>query len=87
MQATVLKAGHHGSNTANGREFLHAVNPQIVIISGGGEKYDHPHDEVLGRIDEIGSAVWRTDEVGTIELISDGKLIWSNVDYGNIKFP
>jgi competence protein ComEC len=82
VQSAVLKAGHHGSNTASGREFLQAVNPQIVIICGGGERYDHPHAQVLERIEEIGSAVWRTDELGTIELISDGKLISSNVSDG-----
>ena len=78
-QSAVLKAGHHGSNTATSREFLQAVHPQIVIISGGGERYGHPHEEVLQRIAETGAAVWRTDELGTIELVSDGKSMWSNV--------
>ena len=72
-----MKAGHHGSNTASGREFLHAANPQIVIISGGGERYDHPHEETLQRIAGTGAEIWRTDKQGTIELISDGKMIWS----------
>ncbi len=80
VQSAVLKAGHHGSNSSSSREFLKAVHPQIVIISGGGERYDHPHEEVLARITETGAAVLRTDELGTIELISDGTLIWSNVD-------
>jgi competence protein ComEC len=84
VQAVVLKAGHHGSNTASGRDFLQAVNPQIVIISGGGEKYDHPHEAVLQRITETEAAVWRTDELGTIELISDGNQIWSNIGRDSI---
>ena len=87
VQATVLKAGHHGSNTACSREFLRQVKPQIVIISGGGERYDHPHEEVLQRLDETGAVVWRTDQSGTIELISDGKMIWSNVEQGSIGLP
>ncbi len=87
LQSAVLKAGHHGSNSATSRDFLQAVNPQIVIISGGGERYDHPHEEVLMRIAETGAAVWRTDELGTIELISDGRLIWSNVENGGLERP
>jgi beta-lactamase superfamily II metal-dependent hydrolase len=84
VQSAVLKAGHHGSNTASSREFLRAVHPQIVIISGAGERYDHPHEEVLQRIAETGATIWRTDELGTIELISDGKLIWTNIDDSNL---
>ena len=87
VQSAVLKAGHHGSNSSSGREFLQAVNPQIVIISGGGERYDHPHEDVLARIAETGAAVMRTDELGTIELISDGELIWSNVAYNALDLP
>jgi competence protein ComEC len=60
------------------------VHPQIVIISGGGERYGHPHEEVLQRIAETGATIWRTDELGTIELISDGKLIWTNIDDSNL---
>ena len=87
VQSAVLKAGHHGSNTASGRKFLQAVNPQIVIISGGGERYDHPHEETLQRIAETGATILRTDKLGTIELISDGKQIWSNVGYEFSNMP
>ncbi len=87
VQAAVLKAGHHGSNTASSREFLRAVDPQIVVISAGGERYGHPHEETLGRIAETGAAVWRTDQQGTIELISDGKMIWSAADHGRDELP
>jgi competence protein ComEC len=80
VQSAVLKAGHHGSNTASSSEFLQAVHPQIVIISGASERYNHPHEEVLQRIAETGAAVWRTDESGTIEIISDGRMIWSKLD-------
>jgi competence protein ComEC len=87
VQSAVLKAGHHGSNSSSCAEFLQAVHPQIVVISGADERYDHPHEDVLARIAETGATVMRTDELGTIELISDGELIWSNVAYNALDLP
>ena len=80
LHSTVFKAGHHGSRSSSSRAFLQAVRPQIVVISAGKENtYDHPHPDVLQRAEEIGATVLRTDELGTIELISDGTMMWSNV--------
>jgi competence protein ComEC len=77
LAALVYKAGHHGARSSSGMEFLKAVNPQYVVISAGeGNNYGHPHEEVLERVAEMGAAVLRTDELGTIEVISDGKQMW-----------
>jgi len=77
LQSLVYKAGHHGSRSSSNRSFLRAVQPQIIIISVGEEnRYDHPHPEMLERAEEIGATVLRTDELGTIELISDGHNTW-----------
>lgn len=74
MQANVLKVGHHGSNTSSSEEFLEQVRPQISIISSGKDNdYGHPHDEVLDRLEKIGTLVYRTDEKGNILLESDGE--------------
>jgi competence protein ComEC len=77
LQSLVFKAGHHGSRSSSSRVFLQAVQPQIIIISAGKDNpYGHPHEEVLQRAEEIGALVLRTDEVGNIELISDGEGFW-----------
>jgi competence protein ComEC len=77
LQAAVFKAGHHGSRSSTSRALLQAVRPQIVVISAGKENgYDHPHPEVLQRAEEIGAAILRTDEMGSVEIISDGQQIW-----------
>ncbi len=77
LSAVVYKAGHHGAKSSSSAGFLEAVRPQYVIVSAGeGNRYGHPHDEVLERVTDVGAAVLRTDELGTIELISDGQALW-----------
>ncbi|MEI2607591.1 MAG: DNA internalization-related competence protein ComEC/Rec2 [Candidatus Promineifilaceae bacterium] len=77
LRALILKAGHHGSNTSSSAAFLAAVRPRIVIISAGQDnRYGHPHQEVLERVAQIGAVLLRTDELGTIEVLSDGQEMW-----------
>ena len=88
LQATVLKAGHHGSQEATSARFLQAVHPQLVIISAGApNRYGHPHEETLQRIAATGALIWRTDQSGTIELSSDGKTIWGNTEKHMLEQP
>lgn len=79
LQADVMKAGHHGSDTSNTRAFLEAVNPKYFIISCGEEnEYGHPRAEVLNNLRQLGIDVYRTDEQGTIVAVSDGTdITWS----------
>lgn len=77
LASTVLKAGHHGANTSSTTSFLEAVRPQIIIVSAGEDNsYGHPHPAMLARAATIGAAVLRTDELGTIEMMSDGLQMW-----------
>ncbi|RMG90613.1 MAG: DNA internalization-related competence protein ComEC/Rec2 [Chloroflexi bacterium] len=77
LSAIVFKAGHHGSDTSSSRPFLQAVQPQIIVISVGKDnRFGHPHAAMLARAAEIGAAVLRTDELGTIEVITDGQVMW-----------
>ena len=77
LQALIYKAGHHGANTSSSKLFLEAIRPQYIVISAGeGNQYGHPHDEMLERAEAVGAAVLRTDQQGTIEIISDGQGIW-----------
>ena len=73
MQTNVLKVAHHGSSTSSSKEFLNQVLPQISIISVGKDnEYGHPHNEIIDRLEEIGTLIYRTDEKGNILLESDG---------------
>lgn len=74
--ATVLKAGHHGSDTSTSYRFLREVSPQYTVISvGEGNSYGHPSDEVLSRFRDAGAEVYRTDMQGHIIAESDGRTI------------
>ncbi len=73
VKATILKAGHHGSNTSSSAEFIQAVHPEITILSyGEGNKYGHPHAEVVERLQAIGSKIYATAEAGTVIVSTDG---------------
>ncbi|MGE8000183.1 MBL fold metallo-hydrolase [Lysinibacillus sp. NPDC093190] len=73
VKATVLKAGHHGSNTSSSAEFIQAVHPEMAILSyGEGNKYGHPHAELVERLQAIGSKIYATAEAGTVIVSTDG---------------
>jgi competence protein ComEC len=79
LNSTVLKVAHHGSSASTTPEFLAVVNPRVAVISVGKDNpYGHPGDEVIARLEEnVGSEnIYRTDENGTIEFITDGERLW-----------
>ena len=79
ISADVYAAAHHGSKTATSQAFLDKVSPTYVVISAGeGNKYGHPHAEVLNRLRAAGISVFRTDEQGTIVATSNGNDITWN---------
>ena len=69
LKADVLKVGHHGSLNATSEEFLNAVKPCISVISVGENLYGHPSNNVLLRLENIGSEVLRTDCLGDIRIL------------------
>lgn len=76
LDCDVLRVGHHGSSTSSCRDFLDAVSPEICVIScGANNDYGHPHKEVTKRIANYTDEVYRTDILGDIVMISDGKTI------------
>ncbi len=77
LDAAVLKAPHHGSKTSSSEPFLTAVKPQVAVISVGADnRFGHPAPEVLRRYAEHSIPVLRTDELGTIEFVTDGERLW-----------
>ncbi len=61
----ILKVAHHGGNTSSCEDFLKVINPTYSVISSGGE-YGHPHEDVLKRLTEVKSKIYRTDLSGTV---------------------
>lgn len=64
---TVMKVNHHGSNTSTTPAFLSRYRPEVAVIqSGEDNSYGHPTPEVLGRLEEAGAEVFRTDLHGDV---------------------
>jgi len=82
LKSTVLKVAHHGSKTSSSQQFLAAVDPEVAVISAGADNpFGHPSPEVVERlIDRLGKDnVYRTDQDGSVELITDGERLWARV--------
>lgn len=74
LQSTVLKAGHHGSQSSSSGPFLDAVAPQAVIVSSAYDsRYDHPNEETLQRLADRSLPTYWTATHGDIVLVSDGE--------------
>lgn len=74
-QINVLKLGHHGSKNSSSEKFLSRLSPDYAIVSAGANnKYGHPHQEVLDRVDKNTNAkILRTDLLGkSIIFETDG---------------
>lgn len=66
---TMLKVAHHGSKNSTYETFLQAANPQIAMISSGrNNRYGHPHEELLRRLEECGCRIYRTQESGAVTV-------------------
>ncbi|MCA1031821.1 DNA internalization-related competence protein ComEC/Rec2 [Bacillus timonensis] len=66
----VLKVGHHGSKTSTSISFLNALNPKVAIISTGlNNRFGHPHNEVINRLQVNEIHVLRTDQLGAVQYI------------------
>jgi competence protein ComEC len=68
-RASVLKAAHHGSRNGVTPRLLATVRPAAVVISSGaGNEYGHPHASALRYYATGGRRVWRTDTQGTVTI-------------------
>ena len=67
LKTDFLKVGHHGSNTSTGKELLEKVRPKYAIISAGKKnRYGHPTQETLTKLNKQKIRVFRTDQQGMI---------------------
>lgn len=76
LASTVLKVGHHGSDTSTTYPFLREVMPQYAVISVGQDNsYGHPTEDTLSRLRDADVKTFRTDLQGDIRCSSDGKTV------------
>lgn len=73
LRSSVLKLGHHGSETSTTEKFLSAVDPKYAVISVGAyNSYGMPDQSVIDRLQQKGISVYRTDTQGAITFTTDG---------------
>lgn len=73
-ELTILKVAHHGSKNSTSEEFLKAANPKLAIIScGKGNRYGHPHEETLERLEKVDIPWFCTKDYGAITVTVDDK--------------
>ena len=84
LSTTVLKVGHHGSDTSTSYPFLREIMPEYAVISVGKDnEYGHPADNTLSRLQDADVQVLRTDQHGTIICTSNGKDVAFEAEDGN----
>ena len=81
LKSTVLKVGHHGSESSTSYVWLREIMPQYAVISvGKGNSYGHPTEAILSRLRDADVKTYRTDMQGDIVCVSDGKNVTFTVD-------
>ena len=69
VKPAVLKVAHHGSNGSSSEALLKVINPKLSLISSGrNNRYGHPHEETIERLEKAGSKIMNTIESGAITL-------------------
>lgn len=69
---SILKVGHHGSNTSSSKDFISQINPSISLISVGENNiYHHPNKEVINNLSK--SRIYRTDINNMVKLTINSK--------------
>ena len=77
LKSTVLKVAHHGSESSSKEEIVKLISPKISVIGVGKEnKFGHPNKDVIRRLKEQNSKIFRTDLNGeiTIKVNKKGKI-------------
>ena len=74
LEADILKTGHHGSRYSSSEIFLESVKPELAVISAGaGNRYGHPHQETIDRMNRLGIEHECTIDHGAVIVSIDSK--------------
>lgn len=78
LQASVLKAAHHGSRTSSTPAFIQAVQAQHVIFcTGQDNRFGFPHQQTVQRFAQTGARLWDSGKNGqtTFWLTGNGVVV------------
>ncbi len=71
LRSQILLVGHHGSKHSSSLSWLRLVEPREAVLSyGRTNRYGHPHDEVLARLDTVGARIRRTPDGAVVARLS-----------------
>jgi len=74
LNCNILKVAHHGSKSSSIQEIIDKVMPQIAVIGVGEDNmYGHPNNDVISRLENVGSKVFRTDLSGEIDIFINSR--------------
>jgi competence protein ComEC len=71
---TILKLAHHGSRNGTDQRWLDLLQPEVAVASlATGNDYGHPHSETVSLLRKNEIPLLRTDQRGTVTVVSDGR--------------
>ena len=69
LDVDILKVGHHGSKTSSIDKFIAVVSPKAALIGvATNNKYGHPSNTTIDKLNNIKCKIYRTDKMGEIKL-------------------
>lgn len=72
VNAQILELGHHGSRTSSHPDWVRAVGPELAVWQAGeGNRYGHPHDEVLESLSILDIPAIGTADHGTVVILGE----------------
>jgi competence protein ComEC len=71
-KSDLIKVAHHGSKNGLSQKMITTIQPNYAVISvGANNDFGHPARTTLSKLSGIN--ILRTDQLGSIKFISDGK--------------
>ncbi len=69
QKTAVLKVAHHGSKNGTSEALLRAAAPDVAVISAGKtNRYGHPHEEAVERLENANVEILSTAQDGQITI-------------------
>ncbi len=73
---TILRLAHHGSASSTSPALLDALAPVLAVASAArGNRFGHPSPVVVRRLEERAIPLLRTDEVGAVQVATNGRVV------------